>query len=383
MGTVLRVLVVFILVLSIGASVLAFLLFQRRELLINRTHMLEEQFIKVAKTLEAEPPPDQVQPRYVGKDISPVTSKELDNPERSAFWDTYQYKLETINLPGMELDNEAKRLQLRQYYQMQRGPDGKLVYVKDALTQQPSTKGPGTMQELLDQIYARAIKQNETLNKTRAELAKLREELTTTIEEHNKLKTQGRADAKTIEDQKKKIEGLEEDIRGLKRKIEGLEEEKRALTAELAEAKNEITKQKETIDELSKTVKDQKKQIDDLLGRLKGGIIRDPTQAATQEILSKLTPGDQGKIVAADESLKFVVIELSDKFMTELLGPNRDQPLPQIDLMVRRPGMKSATGEFVTRIKLRQVIRPQNLVVADILIDWQQVPLAKNDVVFF
>jgi uncharacterized coiled-coil protein SlyX len=383
MGTVLRVLVVFILILSIGASALAFLLFQRRELLINRTHMLEEQFIKVAKTLEAEPPPDQVQPRYVGKDISPVTSKELDNPERSAFWDTYQYKLETINLPGMDLDNEAKRLQLRQYYQMQRGPDGKLVYVKDALTQQPSTKGPGTMQELLDQIYARAIKQNETLNKTRAELAKLREELTTTIDEHNKLKTQGRADAKTIEEKQKKIEGLEEEIRGLKRKIDGLEEEKRALTAELAEAKNEITKQKATIDELSKTVTDQKKQIDDLLGRLRGGIIRDQTQAATQEILSKLTPGDHGKVVAADESLKFVVIELSDKFMTELLGPNRDQPLPQIDLMVRRPGMKSATGEFVTRIKLRQVIRPQNLLVADILIDWQQVPLAKNDVVFF
>lgn len=383
MGTVLRVLVVFILILSIGASALAFLLFQRRELLINRTHMLEEQFIKVAKTLEAEPPPDQVQPRYVGKDISPVTSKELDNPERSAFWDTYQYKLETINLPGMDLDNEAKRLQLRQYYQMQRGPDGKLVYVKDALTQQPSTKGPGTMQELLDQIYARAIKQNETLNKTRAELAKLREELTTTIDEHNKLKTQGRADAKTIEEKQKKIEGLEEEIRGLKRKIDGLEEEKRALTAELAEAKNEITKQKATIDELSKTVTDQKKQIDDLLGRLRGGIIRDQTQAATQEILSKLTPGDHGKVVAADESLKFVVIELSDKFMTELLGPNRDQPMPQIDLMVRRPGMKSATGEFVTRIKLRQVIRPQNLLVADILIDWQQVPLAKNDVVFF
>jgi len=383
MGTVLRVLVIFILVLSIGASVLAFMLFQRRELLINRAHMLEEQFIKVAKTIEAEPPPDQVQPRYVGKDISPVTSKELDNPERSAFWDTYQYKLETINLPGLNLDNDAKRLQLRQYYQMQPGPDGKPVKVKDALTQQPSTKGPGTMQELLDQILARAIKQNETLNKTRAELAKLREELTTTIEEHNKLKTQGRADAKTIEEKQKKIESLEEEIRGLKRKIEGLEEEKRALTAELAEAKNEIAKQKDLIAELTKTVADQKKQIDDLLGRLKGNIIRDPTQVATQAILSKLTPGDQGKIVAADESLKFCVIELTDKFMTELLGPSRDQPLPQIDLMVRRPGMKSAAGEFVTRIKLRQVIRPQNLLVADILIDWQQAPLAKNDVVFF
>ena len=50
---------------------------------------------------------------------------------------------------------------------------------------------------------------------------------------------------------------------------------------------------------------------------------------------------------------------------------------------MKRPGMKSAAGEFVTRIRLRQVIRDQNLIVADILIDWQQVPLEKGDVVFF
>jgi len=51
--------------------------------------------------------------------------------------------------------------------------------------------------------------------------------------------------------------------------------------------------------------------------------------------------------------------------------------------MVRRPGFKSATGEFITRIKFRQVLRQKNLVVADILIDWQQSPVEINDAVFF
>jgi len=69
--------------------------------------------------------------------------------------------------------------------------------------------------------------------------------------------------------------------------------------------------------------------------------------------------------------------------MTELLGPNREGSLPQVELMVRRPGLKSSSGDFVTRIRLRQALRQQNLVVADILIDWEQSPIEKNDVIFF
>ena len=87
--------------------------------------------------------------------------------------------------------------------------------------------------------------------------------------------------------------------------------------------------------------------------------------------------------MAVDDKLKFVVVELSDASMTEMLGEQRDRPLPQIELMVRRPGYKSATGEFITRIKFRQVLRQKNLIVADIQIDWQQAPVEVNDVVFF
>ena len=69
--------------------------------------------------------------------------------------------------------------------------------------------------------------------------------------------------------------------------------------------------------------------------------------------------------------------------VAELIGEQRDRPMPPIELMVRRPGFKSATGEFITRIKCRQVLRQNNLVVADILIDWQQSPVEVNDVVFY
>ena len=126
-------------------------------------------------------------------------------------------------------------------------------------------------------------------------------------------------------------------------------------------------------------MKDQAKQIKDLIGRTK---IPGQEKTSSAEAYQG-APGDKGKIVAVDDKLKFVVVELSDASMTEMLGEQRDRPLPQIELMVRRPGYKSATGEFITRIKFRQVLRQKNLIVADIQIDWQQAPVEVNDVVFF
>jgi hypothetical protein len=96
-----------------------------------------------------------------------------------------------------------------------------------------------------------------------------------------------------------------------------------------------------------------------------------------------LTPGVHGKIVSFNEQWKFAVIEFSDKFMTDLLGPDRMKAMPQIEIMVKRPGFQGVAGEFITRLRLRQAIRQQNLVVADILVDWQQAPLENGDEVFF
>ena len=76
-------------------------------------------------------------------------------------------------------------------------------------------------------------------------------------------------------------------------------------------------------------------------------------------------------------------MEFSNDFMTQLTGPNRDQPMQPLEVMVKRPGYQGAAGEFITRLRLRQAIRSQNLVVADILTDWQQAPLENGDEVFF
>jgi archaellum component FlaC len=379
MGKLLRVLVVIILVLGGLALALSIMLFGRRELLIGRTWTLEEQVIRIAKTLEAQDPADQPQPGLPGRDVSSVTSRELDNPELSTFWDTYAHKLEQDNLPTLNIDTQEKRLQLRSFYRYENGPDGKPRKAIDPLSGKPSTKGAGTMAELLDQVFERAKAQNALLNRVRAELKKVRVELTDTITDLNAVKKQGRTDKKTIDALRADVARLEDEKRALERKIERLEQEKKELTAELAEAKGEIAKLKEEIEGNKKAMATMDKEIKRLLGL----IVKPIVDGQVAALNLKLSPGDKGKIVSADGTLKFVVIELSDAFMIEMLGPGRDGPLPQIEMMVRRPGLKSAAGEFVARIRLKQVIRDQNLVIADTLIDWEQVPLEKGDVVFF
>ncbi len=378
MGKVLRVLVIVILILGLGALVLSVLNFSKREVLIGRTHALEEEFIKLSRTLEAEDPVDVPQPSYPQRDLSAVTSREMDNPERSAFWDSYNHKYEPSAqpIPTLDMGTEDKRLQLRAYYRIDPATGKPAI---NPLTGRPDTSGSGTMSELLEQALTRAKAQNELLHKTRAELPKLRDELIATIEELNSVKQMGRADKKTIVERDARIAQLENEKRELEQKIALLEEEKRDLNAQLAEAKNEIEKYKEEIKTLDDRVTLLTKENRELRGR--GMIVR--TEAVSQDdIERRLTPGEKGKIVSFNEQWKFVVVEFDPVFMNELLGEDRSQPLPQFEMMVRRPGLQGAAGDFVTRLRLRQVIREQNLVVADILSDWQQVPMELGDVVY-
>ena len=56
MARVLRVLVIIILILSAVSLFFAHKLFEKRELLTKRNSVLEETFIKVAKTIEGQDP---------------------------------------------------------------------------------------------------------------------------------------------------------------------------------------------------------------------------------------------------------------------------------------------------------------------------------------
>jgi len=379
MAKVLRVLVVIILVLSAVSLFFAIKLFEKRELLTRRNSVLEEQFIKVAKTIEATDAPDADAPG-VTKDISEVSDRELTNPEKQAMLEAYPIKLEQQNLPTLDFGNTEKRLQLRSFFAV--GAEGN--YVLDPVDNKPATKGPGTMQELMDQLFERAKAQQASLNKTRAELTKMREQFTGSVDEINRLKTDGRAAKVELKGEKEKVAALTTEKEELETRVTKLNAEKKEISAELADAKNSI----ETLNEDKVTLTEDLAKLRDQFEELKkkwAGKSSAPGASMQDQGMATTAPsaGDKGKIIEANDELKFAIIELSEDAIAELLGPERQNALPQLEMNVRRTGRQSAAGEFVTRIKLRQAVRGKNFVVADILNDWQQAPVEKGDVVFF
>lgn len=377
MGKLLRVLVIIILVLSAVSLLFAYKLFGKQELLTKRSSVLEEQVVKLAKTIEAADAADAAAPD-VKKDVSEVTDRAIDNPDKEAVLEGYPIKLEQQNLPTLDYGSNDKRLQLRSYFVV----DANGKYVLDTLDNKPATKGPGSMQELLDQVFERAKAQQASLNKTRAELTKMREKTTTFVEEINKLKTDGRTTKVELKTTKEQVTTLTGEKEALEGRVTKLTAEKKEIAAELADAKNEVEK----LNELKVTITEELAKAQETIKEMKKkwttGEGRTGTDTGATAV-SSLSAGDKGKIIEANDALKFVIIDFSNDAITEMLGAERQNAMPQLEMNVRRTGRQSAAGEFVTRIKLRQIVRGKNLVVADILSDWQQAPVEKGDVVFF
>jgi len=235
MGKLLRVLVYVVLVLSVVALLFATKVFAKKEVLSKRNSVLIDQIVKVAKTIEAQDPTDAAAPE-VQKDVSEVTDREVANPEKVSVLEGYSMKLEQQNLPALDFDNTEKRKQLRNYFAL----DASGVEVKDPIDNKPMIKGPGSMQELLDQLFDRAKIQQANLNKTRAELAKKREQVTTIVEEVNKLKVDGRASKKETKEIKDQLASVQSEKEALETRVSKLTAEKKEMAAEVADAKNEV-----------------------------------------------------------------------------------------------------------------------------------------------
>ena len=78
----------------------------------------------------------------------------------------------------------------------------------------------------------------------------------------------------------------------------------------------------------------------------------------------------------------FAIVKFTPEAMRELKGNDLTQPLPAIEFGVKRPGYDGPAGEFVGKIRLRQEIAGKNYIICDILLNWEQGKLQKDDVIF-
>ena len=377
MNKALHALVYVTLVVAAAALFFEIQLDGKRELLKDRNRQLEDYIVKISNTIEKSDAAKPASLPEARKDVSAVEAKLVDSPETENVLEDYPVQLEEANLETLKWDDKEKK-QLRNIYMLDQ--DGHPY--KDDVNGGFMKKGPGTAQELLDLLFERAKAQQAKLNTTRAELANVRTKLEALVNDYNKLKPEGRQDKVTIEEKKAQIEELgqakaavEEQLTKTKSQIDDLNAEIKSLKDERDTAKDETEAVKE---DLAKT----QKLVDQLKKLLQNQPARQQTVASGAVNVAPLTVGNKGKIVEVNSKLMFAVVEFDEDAMKELLGPERQNALPQLEMGIRRTGFQGPAGEYVGRLRLRQSVAGKNFVIADLLGDWLQTEVKKGDVVF-
>ena len=375
MGKLLKVLTIFVFLFSVAAFVLGVLNFNKRELLIGRTHMLEEYVTKLAATIETEQPEFDGTPDHVEWDVDEVTDRVNDDPEMSEFWNTYSNALETSGTTFVNLGTRQNKDILSTYYHMVKNEKGELVIDRD-MQGAPVVEGAGTMHDLLEDTLARADAQIKRLNTTRQQLITLRMQLDEVAGLLNDEKQQRRANLATITELNKKIDELENIIVQKDNEIARLEREKAELNDQIAMLNDQIAEKDQQIQEQETQIARLKEQIDRLLAS-----VAEDNRGTGSITLSQLalTPGVKGKIREVNREFSFVIVELTEEAKAEVMPEGEFHP---IELMVHRKG---ADGEdvIVTRIRLINPPSDDRLTIGENMYGWEQIPVEPGDAVIY
>ena len=378
MGKLLKVLTIFVFLFSVAAFVLGVLNFNKRELLIGRTNMLEQYVTKLAATIETEQPEFDGTPDHTEWDVDEVTDRVNDDPEMSEFWNTYSNALETSGTVFVNLGTRQNKDILATYYHMVPNPEkpGEMMVDRD-MQGAPVVEGAGTMHDLLEDTLARADAQIKRLNTTRQQLITLRMQLDEVAGLLNEEKQQRRANLATITQLNKKIEELENVIVQKDNEIARLEREKAELNDQIAMLNDQIAAKDQQIQEQETQIARLKEQIDRLLASVaEDG--RGPGSTITLSQLA-LTPGVKGKIREVNREFSFVIVELTEEAKAEVMPEGEFHP---IELMVHRKG---ADGEdiIVTRIRLINPPSDDRLTIGENMYGWEQIPVEPGDAVIY
>lgn len=378
MGKLLKVLTIFVFLFSVAAFVLGVLNFNKRELLIGRTSMLEQYLTRIAATIETEQPEFDGTPDHTEWDVDEVTDRVNDDPEMSEFWPSYSNALETAGTTFVNLGTRQNKDILATYYHMVPNPDkpGETMIDRD-MQGAPVVEGAGTMHDLLEDTLARADAQIKRLNTTRQQLATLRMQLDEVAGLLNEEKQQRRANLATITQLNKKIEELENVIVQKDNEIARLEREKAELNDQISALNDQIAEKDQQIQEQETQIARLKEQIDRLLASVaEDG--RGPGGPITLAQLS-LTPGVKGKIRDVNREFAFVIVELTEEAKAEIMPEGEFHP---IELMVHRKG---ANGEdvIVTRIRLINPPSDDRLTIGENMYGWEQIPVEPGDAVIY
>ena len=376
MGKLLKVLTIFVFLFSVAAFVLGVLNFNKRELLIGRTNMLEQYVTRIAATIETEQPEFDGTPDHTEWDVDEVTDRVNDDPEMSEFWPTYSNALETAGTTFVNLGTRQAKDQLASYYHMVPNPEkpGEMMIDRD-MQGAPIVEGAGTMHDLLQDTLERADAQIKRLNTTRQQLITLRMQLDEVAGLLNEEKQQRRANLATITELNKKIEELENIIVQKDNEIARLEREKAELNDQIAMLNDQIAEKDQLIQEQQTTIA----RLQEEIARLRDSQAGENGGIGRGTGLVALSPGVKGKVREVNREFSFVIVELTQEAKAEVMPEGEFQP---VELMVHRKG---ADGEdiIVTRIRLINPPSDDGLTIGENMYGWEQLPVEPGDAVIY
>ena len=380
MNKALHAIVYLILLLAGAALYFEMNIFDKRSLQNDSITQLADYIVKISHTIEKADAPKTGAVPEAKKDVSPVEAKAVETPETENVLEDYAAHLETANLDTFKWD-DAEKAQLRRIYLL----DNEGKKMPDAAN--PGSfvmKGQGTAAELLEQLFDRAKAQQAHLNETRAELATVRAKLESLTGDYNKLKPPARQSKIEIEELKDKVDETEkarqaavDQVNKIKGQIEDLNSEITSLKDEISSKNDEIEAGKEEIEKGKQSYEQLKKLFQQVQAQAQSSASAGGGSGA---VVTSLSAGDKGSIVEVKNDYMFVVVEFTDTAIKELLGENRQNLLPHLELGIRRK--VNGADKYIGRIRLRQAVSGKNFVIADILGDWQQAPVEKGDAVF-
>ena len=376
MGKLLKVLTIFVFLFSVAAFVLGVLNFNKRELLIGRTNMLEQYVTRIAATIETEQPEFDGTPDHVEWDVDEVTDRVNDDPEMSEFWPTYSNALETAGTTFVNLGTRQAKDQLASYYHMVPNPEkpGEMMIDRD-MQGAPIVEGSGTMHDLLQDTLERADAQIKRLNTTRQQLIALRMQLDEVAGLLNEEKQQRRANLATITELNKKIEELENVIVQKDNEIARLEREKAELNDQIAMLNDQIAEKDQLIQEQQTEIARLKERIQVLIDSQAG----EGAGVGRASGLVALSPGVKGKIREVNREFSFVIVELTQEAKAEVMPEGEFVP---VELMVHRKG-ENGEDVIVTRIRLINPPSDDGLTIGENMYGWEQIPVEPGDAVIY
>ncbi len=252
------------------------------------------------------------------------------------------------DLPLLQLNEEM----FKHFYQI--GADGKKVVENG----KKKTEGPGTLDAVLKDISGRAELQFVRLNDTRSGLLSTRttlgetsNTLVNTIQDLNQTKD-------TLKTTENNLDTAKQDIVQKTEKITDLTQKTEALTADVERKKEEVAKLSDKLSDTEAKIEATKRYVEKLQKDLES-CLRGPSEGQT--------PGLQGQVIVVNTNWNFVVMDILPEAKL----------VPMTDLTVQRE------DKLVGKVRVSEVIRDRHFAFGEILNDWQQLPIAKGDYVFY